>query len=260
MSYSRLVRSTAVVATTAAMSVIGVASASAAAPEFGRCLKVAKVDKKYTGRFSDKACTKEVSEAERAKKGKYEWTPGAAKKLQTTAGGKGVLTTVGELGVTCETEHSTGEYSGTKEVKNVVVKFNGCESAGAKCETTGAAQGELVTKTLEGIVGFEDKAADKTAFDLYPVGRTGLFIEFACISLTVAVKGSVLVPITSDKMEQSGTLKYVATRGHQQVEHFEGEPNDILEAKFTDRGMEQAGQTITTTLTNEEKLELNAVV
>ncbi len=235
-------------------------AASAAAPEFGRCLKTTKVDKKYTGRFSDKACTKEVSEAERAKKGKYEWTPGAAKKLQTTAGGKGVLTTVGGLGVHCETENSVGEYVGTKEVKNVVVTFKGCESAGAKCETTGAATGELVTKTLEGVVGFEDKAARKTAFDLYPAGKTGLFIEFACVGLTVAVRGSVLVPITSDKMEESGTLKYVATGGRQEVEHFEGEPNDILEASFRGGAFEQSGQTITTTLTNQEKLELNAVV
>ena len=65
----------------------------------------------------------------RATLGKFEWHPGAVKKFQTTAGGKGALATVGGLGVNCETEHSTGEYSGTKEVKNVVVKFNGCESA-----------------------------------------------------------------------------------------------------------------------------------
>jgi hypothetical protein len=259
MSCARLVRLGAVLAAAAALSVVAATNASAAAPEFGRCLKAKKVGKAYTGRFSDKACTKEVSEAERAKTGKFEWTPGAAKKLQKTAGGKGVLTTVGGLGVHCETEHSTGEYSGTKEVKNVVVTFNGCESAGAKCNTTGSATGELVTKTLEGIVGFEDKATDKTAFDLYPEGKTGLFIEFACVGLTVAVRGSVLVPITSDKMEQTGTLKYVSTSGHQEVEHFEGEPNDILEASFRGGAYEQSGQTITTTLTNEEALELNAV-
>jgi hypothetical protein len=260
MSCLRLTRLCAVLAAAVAVSAGAVASASASAPEFGRCLKAAKVGKAFTGHFSDAACTKEVTEAERAKKGKFEWSPGAVKKHQTTAGGKGVLTTVGGLGVKCETEHSTGEYSGSKEVKNVVVTFTGCESAGAACNTTGAASGELVTKDLEGIVGWESKAAHKTAFDLYPEGKTGLFIEFACIGLTVAVRGSVLVPITADKMEQTGTLKYASTGGRQAVEHFEGEPNDILEASFRGGAFEQSGQTITTTLTNEEKLELNAYV
>jgi hypothetical protein len=117
-----------------------------------------------------------------------------------------------------------------------------------------------VTKTLEGIVGIENKAERKTAFDLYPAGKTGLFIEFACGALTVAVRGSILVPISSDKMVSSLKLKYKATKGKQQVEHFEGAPNDILESSFKGGPFEQSGQTITTTLTTEEKLELNAVV
>jgi hypothetical protein len=258
MSCVRITQLSVVAAT--AMSIVAVANASAAPPEFGRCLKATKVGKSFTGHFSDSACTKEVPEAERARLGKFEWHPGAVKKFQTTAGGKGALETVGGLGVHCETEHSTGEYSGTKEVKDVVVTFNGCEAAGAKCSTAGSALGELVTKKLEGVVGFEDKAAGKTAFDLFPEGRTGLFIEFSCLNLTVAVRGSVLVPIIADKMVLTTTLKYVQTGGRQQVEHFEGEPNDILESSFEKKAFEQAGQTISTVLTNEEKLELNAVV
>ena len=57
-----------------------------------------------------------------------------------------------------------------------------------------------MTKTLEGVVGFINKTALKTGFDLFPEGKTGLFIEFACLGLTVAVRGSVIVPITPDKM------------------------------------------------------------
>ena len=235
---------------------VAAGTASAAAPEFGRCLKAPKVGKQYTGNFTDKACTLESG----SKTGKYEWFPGVVKAKQRTAGGKGVLTTVGGLGVHCETESSVGEYSGTKEVKNVVVTFNGCESAGAKCETTGAATGELVTKPLEGIVGWENKAAKKAAFDLYPVGKTGLFIEFACVGLTVAVRGSVLVPIQTDKMSATIPLKYKATNGVQEVEHFEGEPNDVLESSFRGGAYEQSGQAISATATNQEKLELNAVV
>ncbi len=237
-----------------ALSAVVVASASATAPEYGRCLKVE--GKVANGGFKDSKCNKEAS----AKNGKYEWFPGAVKKKQTTSGGKGQLETVTGLEVACSSETSTGEYSGTKEVKNIVVTFEGCQSAGFTCNTKGSAAGELVTKTLEGVVGFENKALKKTALDLFPAGKTGLFIEFGCAGLQVSVKGSVLVPVKSDKMELTGPLKYKATHGKQKPEHFEGEPNDVLESAFGSGPYEQSGQTITTTLKNEEPLELNAVV
>ncbi len=252
----RLMRSSACLAAALALGALCAASASAEAPEFGSCLKVEKVGSKYTGGFTDSKCTKTSA----TKTGKYEWRPGAVKNKMTTKGGKGLLETVNKVAVGCQSETSVGEYHGTKEIKNVVVTFEDCESGGNECSTTGAKEGELVTKTLEGVIGWEDKAKKKTGFDLFPVGKTGLFIEFACSSLTVAVRGSVIVPIKSDKMLLSGPLKYKATKGKQQVEHFEGMPNDILESTFKGLPYEQAGQTITTTLTNEEKLELNAVV
>jgi hypothetical protein len=239
-----------------ASSAIVVASASAEAPEYGRCLKAEKIGKVYNGGYTNSSCTT----ASESKTGKYEWFPGLVKNKQTTSGGKGLLETVGHLEVACASESSVGEFSGTKEVKNEIVTFKGCEAAGDQCSTTGASAGELVTKPLEGIVGFENKADKKTAFDLYPTGKTGLFIEFACSALTVAVRGSVIVPIASDKMLTSTVLKYKATNGKQQVEHFEGGPNDILESTFKGGPFEQAGQTITTTLSTEEKVELNAVV
>lgn len=253
----RRVRSIALcVAATLAVGLAVVASASAEAPEFGRCLKAEKVENKYNGGFTNSSCTT----ASGSKTGKYEWFPGAAKGRNKTSGGKGLLETVNKLSVECQTEASVGEYSGAKEVKNVVVTFKGCETVGDTCSTEGAAEGELVTKTLEGIVGFENKARKKTAFDLYPDGKTGLFIKFSCSGLVIAVQGSVIVPIKSDKMLLSGTLKYKATKGKQQVEKFEGGPTDVLETTYKGGPFEQSGQTITTTLTNEEKLELNAVV
>ncbi|HTZ63278.1 MAG TPA: hypothetical protein VMB51_04175 [Solirubrobacteraceae bacterium] len=243
------------------------ASAWATAPEYGRCLKAEKVGTEYKGEFKDSKCTKEVPGSERAKKGKYEWLPGTPPNTKmTTSGGKGTLETVGKLGVSCTTETSVGEFSGTKEAKNIVVTFNGCESGGISCSTAGSARGELVTKSLEGVIGWENKAKKEVAFDLYPEGKTGLFIEFACSALTFAVRGSVLVPLKPvDKMLASMTLKYKASKGVQQLTHFEGGAEDILETSHKGLPYEQSGQTITTVLTNgekekPEKLELNAVV
>jgi hypothetical protein len=246
-----------------ALSALGAASASAQAPEFGRCIKKAKAE--GTG-FADSKCTK----AGTGTKAKYEWLPGAVKRGQTSVGGVGILETVSKLAVKCATESSVGEYSGTKEVKNLIVKFKGCSSGPFECTSEGHENGELETKKLEGIVGIEKRAfveakevplKNKLAFDLFPAGKTGLFIEFTCgVTLTVAVRGSVLVPIKSNTMLTTGELKFKATIGKQKPERFEGEPKDILESSFTGKEFEQAGQTITSKVTNEEPLELNSVV
>ena len=56
-----------------AVSVMASASASAEAPEFGRCLA------KAGGKFSDAGCTKGV-----VSKGKFEWTSGVEKNKFTS--------------------------------------------------------------------------------------------------------------------------------------------------------------------------------
>lgn len=252
-----------------ALGAVVASSASAAAPEYGRCLKAEKNSKKeYNGHFSDSKCTKEVSEAERPKKGKYTWTPGAARAKFTSSGGIGVLTTVGGSGVECKAESSNGEFvpGNNKEETGVVVKFTGCKSLAAPCTTPGAKSGELVTNELEGTVGWENKAAKKTDLELFPAKSvtTGLFIEFECTGLVVKVKGHVLVPIKNDKMTETETLKFVATKGKQKPEKWEESPSPaILEASFSNfkgGAFEQAGQDITSTVKGEEKLELNAVI
>jgi hypothetical protein len=248
-----------------AMSLAVVASASATAPEYGRCIKgVKNASKEYTGNFSNSSCTKTVTEAEKAKKGKYEWFPGVVKKFQTSTGGKGILEEVGKNAVGCKSESSTGEYVGTKEVKNVTVKFKECESGPFKCTSEGHPTGELETNPLEGRVVWENEAAKKPALDLFPaVGQTQ-FIEFTCgAALTVAVKGSILVPVKPNKMSETVPLKYKASHGFQKPEAYEEGGKKVpafLLSNFAGKGFAQAGQNIVSTVKNEEKLELNSVI
>ncbi len=242
------------------------ASASATAPEYGRCLAAEKNAKKeYNGVYSDAGCTKEVPVSERAKKGKFKWVPGAEKGKFTSTGGIGVLTTVGGSGVECTSETSNGEFvpGNNKEEAGVTVHFRGCKSLGAPCTTPGAASGELITNELEGIVGWEKQATKRTDLELYPAKsvKSGLFIEFSCTGLVVKVRGHVLVPIKNDKMKETETLKFVAKKGKQKPEKWEESASPaILEASFKGGPFEQAGQNITSTVEGEEKLELNAVV
>jgi hypothetical protein len=248
-----------------AMSVAMAASASASAPEYGRCVKAEKNAKKeYTGNFSDSKCTKKVTEAEKAKKGKYEWLPGVVKNKQVSVGGKGILEEVGKNAVGCKAQSSTGEYVGTKEVKNVVVKFTECESGPFTCTSEGHALGELETNKLEGRVVWENEASKKVDLELYPAAGKEQFIEFTCgATLTVAVKGAILVPLKTNTMSETVTLKYKAKHGFQTPEFYEEGGKKIkavLMSNFGGKGFAQAGQNITSTVKNEEKLELNTVI
>lgn len=241
---------------------MAVASASAAPPEYGRCVKTEKnVKKEWTGSYSDSKCTKKVTAEEKAKKGKFEWQPGAVKAKQTSSGGKAVLEEAGRYAVGCASQSSTGEYSGSKNVKHVIVKFVKCEAPGLICTSAGAAKGELETVPLEGKLVWENEAAHKLAFELYPEGG-GDFIEFNCGgTLSVAVRGAILVPIKADTMSLTVPLKYKGKKGIQQLQEYEEggkKVRAVLEANFAGKGFVQASQSITSTVTNEEKLEANA--
>lgn len=143
------------------------------------------------------------------------------------------------------------------------MKFKKCEAPGLICTSPGHEKGELETVSLEGRVVWENEKKHKTALDLFPEGG-GEFIEFNCGgTLTVAVRGSILVPVTADKMSSMVTLKYVGKKGIQKVQYYEeggSKVKDVLEANFAGTGFVQASQTITSTVSNEEKLELNAYV
>jgi hypothetical protein len=234
---------------------IGAINAAGAAafspPELGRCVKVAA----KTGKFSSATCVKEKAG------GSYEWEPGAVKNKFKTTAGVGALETVNGTTVGCNHEESGGEFNSPKTVSGVVVRFTECHSVGLICTSPGAAEGEIVTHELEGKAGFENKAKKKLALDLFPVAADkGLYVTFNCgVSLSISVGGSVLVPISPvDKMLTKDTLKYAATKGHQKPEHFEGEPNDILETTINTKEPEQSGISVTVTGTDEEPLEVNA--
>ncbi len=247
------------------VSAVAAASASAEAPEYGRCVKVEKVGKLYTGTYTDKGCTKEATakEKEEGKKNKYNWLPGGVKLKQTSTGGKATLQEVGKYAVGCESESSTGEYSGTKEAKKLFVMFKGCHVPPFICTSPGHPAGELETKELEGRAVWKNKAKHEAALDLFPAKGEEKFIAFSCGALTVEVRGSILVPIQANKMSTTFKLKYKQKNGFQEVKFYEeGEAlvEDVLEANFEGKGWAKSGQSITSTVQNEEALELNTFV
>jgi hypothetical protein len=235
-------------------------------PDFGRCLKVPGEKQGtvtvYHGGFTTASCEEESP----TQSGKFEWHPGVVKtgfktaiKPATTA----TLETTGKAKVTCTGESSAGAITGSKTVAGVVLKFTGCESAGQKCTSAGLAEGELESSSLEGVLGVErvtevlGKEVQHIALDLYPAGKVGPFLQYACSgSAATTLGGSVLVPVSAGKMLTTAALKYAATAGIQKPERFEGGVPEVL----TNSLFEEVGLTLTSTQTNEEPIEINPAI
>jgi hypothetical protein len=225
------------------------------APEVGRCVKLAKGVK---GAYASASCTTAAT----AEKFGFEWASGPGPKAKFTTKFKELTTitleTVKKTLVTCKGESGKGEFTGPKTVGGVVMTLTGCESQAGKCTTTGAAnEGEVVTGTLEGVLGWESKPLKHVATSLFPPGHTGPFAEFTCGTLPVQVLGAVLVKDVAGKMASSEILKYTQKTGKEKPERFEGGPLEVLEAKFGEGALEQTGLNLTVTQANEEPLEIN---
>jgi hypothetical protein len=229
-------------------------------PDFGRCVKLKpeKVGPKsvYHGGFTSKSCTV----ASETNSGKYEWHPGIVNAGFTSTLKKDtvVLETVDQQRVTCTTESTAGEYSGLQDVKGVVIKLGGCEMLGHQCTTPGLEEGKLETKPLEGKIGWEAKATGAVGLALYPVGDTGLFMEYRCVGTgLVTVEGSVIAPVKTDAMDKTAAMAYAQKRGIQEPEDFEGEPVDTLTALLNGEASERLGVQFTAELRNQEASEVN---
>jgi len=223
------------------------------APEYGRCTEVTP----GAGRYANNGCTKSGAGM------RYEWHPGAPGVHFTLAAGAAAFETVKRSLITCKTAIGSGEYTGRKTLGGASLTFTGCEQLGVKCTSMLAAEGDIVTNLLEGVLGVEHlgktSVSNKIGLELFPVGKAGAFMELACGITTVMLRGAVIVPIVANKMLTATTLKYSASRGKQHPERFVGEPTARLEAAFGNRAFEQTGMTLEATQTSGEPVETNSV-
>jgi len=319
-----------------AIGAVATTSASAAAPEFGRCVKKAKAE---GSGFSNAGCTAAVgSEA------KWEWLSGAKANAHFTSTarfvatqetlicrkwealideaeeleaegklsaaeqkrkeaaellekhkltavqceanlkeneGEGVgkepvlLETVTGHKVECSGVSASGEYTSAKTVSVAAVTFTGCEiptneAKGIPCTSAGAKEGEIVTSALEGTLGVIKKEPNPVnstvGLSLAPATLGGNVAEFECGPFfgtffeKVVVTGSVIHQVEKNKMLLTENEKYIQKNGVQKPESFDGEGADVLETSIGGGTAEQSGEALLTTLTNEEKIEVNSVV
>ncbi len=264
---------------------LAAASASAELPEYKTCVKAAKVGKKYTGDYSDKACSEVNAKGE----GKYElgeWNAGkkvafVGKTVGTTtfdsyapaseaepwAGGSIVNT------VTCTSGAAKGELIGAKET-NETIEFKGCASDGKKCTSEGAKAGTIKTEQIMTKLGYVSAEGPvKPAYLPYvatwwsrprPIGglSAGLMWLFLCESIGFRGVGSA-VSITSGNIntaskESTQTLTVGGTGGQEFVFGGFGE---VGEAHFVTNeigGVEFPSGIATVLTTKGEAIEIEA--
>ncbi len=172
---------------------LAASSSSAALPEWGKCVKVPAIIKgkeKTKGKFGNANCTEPGTE--------YEFQKGTAELPSTEfennmSSSEAILETTLGIQVKCTGQTAKGQLSGTKEVSNVEVKFNGCQANLLEfaCENffeqrEGVftyTEGEIVTRSLKGKLVYISGAGTAEAvvgLQLEPTEKKNLFAFFGC--------------------------------------------------------------------------------
>jgi hypothetical protein len=246
-------------------------TALADAPEFGTCSMLAgeKVGRttSYHGGYSNHACTRVSPEHT----GRYEWHPGVTRRQFSTNTAEGttvVLETVGKTTVTCTGESSTGEYTSPKLQENVVFRLTGCEAAGFKTSSVGAAEGEVVTNPTECELGVvrkgETPVKDKLGLTCAEEGQFvwmtwGTPGSYAGV-VEMCLSGWWFFTMAANRVGRTtSTLVSAQSHGIQKIEKFEEGPPEPLESSLDGLPNERAGLSLTTVQTSEEGVEANSV-
>ncbi len=287
-----------------AIAAVAASTASAGLPEFGQCYA------KSGGKYADSNCTTKAKKGT----GTYEWRklPDVTEsKVFTGAGGTGTLTghyeacvrgnkdpacseeqinneeaSILEASVECERETAQGEESGTKEVKNVSVKFVGCKLFGTVPCSDSSVEGEINVNQLKGKLGYIDKANKEVGIQLEPAVKKGEFVKFVCAGIVTTVVGvdgntktegqpayagtgrdGIVSPIAPvDQMTHELTQVYTINSEDENIpSKFEGKPAELLES-YVVNGEElayrtawsKAGETITNVNTSATEGEIKA--
>jgi hypothetical protein len=242
-----------------AFATVGASGASAAPPEFGRCVKVAA----GTGLYATANCTSEGGER------KYEWLAGAGPNNHFTLSTKPKTEfaffegakTRGKVGCSGPSVVSgTGEITGPATIDNVIVRLKGCEDAEVPSCDSGNYQ-EIVVTGLKGALGVI-KAGETPLMDRIGLDLSGGESTFECgrgltkVHLSLTAIGLFL---PKNIMRTVSTWKFSESKGKQVPERFEGGLPE--QPEWTVNGSpEKVGLFMVPLLTTEEKIEVNTVV
>jgi phosphodiesterase/alkaline phosphatase D-like protein len=226
-------------------------------PEIGRCITLTKA----TGRFKSNLCTLTSSGEDT---GKYEWVPWPGVKN----GFSGTFTattleTLHKATIKCTAGSLAGEFDGPQNA-SMAIALTGCEATKTitgRCHSAAAAEGEVRFEPALADLGIikGSALAPVTGWDVLPASGSTL-AQMTCGTSAVTLKGSVIESLTTvDKMSTSFTLKAKGSAGKETYEKFENGTKAALELQLPS-GEEAAGITLSVIPTNEEAVEIKAIV
>jgi len=195
------------------------------------CVKAHKVDKHFTGRFTNKTCSEESGSHE----GKFEAQRGVGRGHVFTGNAQSASLYVGNEFIDCKSgAKDRGLVTGPKTVSEVTLSLRGCAYGGEDPCGTPAAGEQIQTVALSGKLGYIDAATHEVGLDLAPEGGGSVVSEFTCdvaSGTPVTVRGSVVMALTEDlnSVTPSFDLSSAGSSGSIPVERLEGGPTDILE-------------------------------
>jgi hypothetical protein len=229
-------------------------------PTWGVC---SKLPLGTLGTFIDKGCTEAFVEAPR-----YQWREGVLASGFSTALSSEtlVLEAVSRARISCTGEHGTGDYSGLREVTGTTMVLTGCDASGdglaGTCSSAGAAPGEIVSAPLSGVLGVylagSPEKRDDVGLQLAATPSTAALLEASCGGQTVAVSGSVIVPLKTNLTLASRVLTFTGVNGKQRPERFLEAPVAVLDTAVGAGAPAATVLKAKVRLTSQEAVEVNA--
>jgi hypothetical protein len=195
----------------------------------------------------------------------YEWYPafGLEQPLRHTgitfAAGTVKLQAKGGTKVVCKSLSGAGQLTGDQTLVLGPLTLSSCidEQTATGCQGSGAGQGVIQTTGVDGLLGAAaTKTSPSAGVEISPAGGEAL-AEFACGSVALSVRGSVIFEVKEDAMKAAMSLKAAESKGIQSITHLTGGPERVLQMKVGSSGYEPAGLAAGVTQRNEEKLEVN---
>jgi hypothetical protein len=221
------------------------ATASAELPEYMVCIRAAKVAKVWQGHYSSALCT-EASKVETG--GEYELEKGFGKKTTFTAKAGVSIVASSEMPtkLECKSTTATGELTGTKEVKDVILKSTGCETVEARCTSAGNPVDHITTNALKGEYGYIAGQGTKApTIGLLLESEGAYAAELNCGEVPVRIQGSIIGEVSGDvnAITTEPTYTFRQSGGVQQYVNFEGGlPDDKWRWEFNvGKGWEPEG-------------------
>jgi hypothetical protein len=169
-----------------------------------------------------------------------EFSPAPAKKKFTDTGGQ-VSVTWGEWQLQCAKSSATGEVTSARTLGKVVITWTGCKNSAnegatyCSANSTGAKEGEIITKSLSGELGTATEASSGVGLRLTPETGSSLFtmVRNGCLTEGI-VSGSLVSEVgVVGKKQATNEFIFKLASGKQAIKSITLDSGEVAKPSLT---------------------------